>query len=174
MKCESCGSAEAGCEFEVTSKDGSTMQLPVRLCWDCLEKRMASIDEKERRSKMTTTPEGRVSAALRKAVINCGGEIRKVQWQGRVGAPDWLVMIWGGAVFVETKAPGGVPRLSQMVEFSRISRASGIPVLVIDRAEDAIDIIDALLYRSEGNSEAYIRLCEEYSFERFLRVPGCV
>ena len=61
-----------------------------------------------------------------------------------------------------------------MVEFSRLSRASGIPVLVIDRAEDAIDIIDALLYRSEGNREAYIRLCEEYSFERFLRVPGCV
>ena len=83
-------------------------------------------------------------------------------------------MIWGGAVFVETKAPGGVPRRSQMVEFSRISRASGIPVLVIDRAEDAIDIIDALLYRSEGNSEAYIRLCEEYSFERFLMVPRCV
>ena len=174
MKCESCGLAEAGCEFEVTLKDGSTMQRPARLCWDCIAKRMASIDEKERRIEMTTTPEGRVSAALRQAVINYGGEIRKVLWQGRVGAPDWLVMIWGGAVFVETKAPGGVPRRSQMVEFSRISRASGIPVLVIDRAEDAIDIIDALLYRSEGNSEAYIRLCEEYSFKHFLRVPGCV
>ena len=174
MKCESCGLAEARCEFEVTSKDGSTMQLPVRLCWDCLAKRMASIDEKERRNDMTTTPEGRVSAALRQAVINCGGEIRKVQWQGRVGAPDWLVMLCGSALFVEAKAPGEVPRRSQMVEFSRISRASGIPVLVIDRAEDAIDIIDALLYRSEGNREAYIRLCEEYSFERFLRAPGCV
>lgn len=123
---------------------------------------------------MTRTPEGRVSAALRQAVIKYGGEIRKVQWQGRVGAPDWLVLLWGGALFVETKAPGDVPRRSQMVEFSRIFRASGIPVLVIDRAEDAIDIIDALLYRSEGNREAYIRLCEEYSFERFLRVPGCV
>ena len=123
---------------------------------------------------MTRTPEGRVSAALRQAVIKYGGEIRKVQGQGRVGAPDWLVLLRGGALFVETKAPGDVPRRSQMVEFSRIFRASGIPVLVIDRAEDAIDIIDALLYRSEGNREAYIRLCEEYSFERFLRVPGCV
>lgn len=122
---------------------------------------------------MTTTPEGRVSAALRKAVINCGGEIRKAQWQGRVGAPDWLVMLWGGALFVETKAPGGVPRRSQMVEFSRISRASGIPVLVIDRAADAIDIIDALLFRAEGNREAYRRLCEEYSFERFSRATLC-
>ena len=174
MKCASCGLAEAGCEFEVTSKDGSTMQLPVRLCWPCLAKRMASIDEKERRSKMTTTPEGRVSAALRKAVISYRGEIRKVQWQGRVGAPDWLVMLCGGALFVETKAPGDVPRRSQMVEFSRISRASGIPVLVIDRAEDAIGIIDALLSRAEGNLEAYHRLIEEYSFERFLQVSRCV
>lgn len=122
---------------------------------------------------MTTTPEGRVSAALRQAVINCGGEIRKVQWQGRVGAPDWLVMLYGSALFVETKAPGGVPRRSQMVEFSRIFRASGIPVLVIDRAEDALDVIDTLLLRAEGNREAYRRMIEEYSFERFLRVPRC-
>ena len=173
MKCESCGSAEAGCEFEVTSKDGSAMPWTTRLCWDCLEKRMASIDEKERRNEMTTTPEGRVSAALRQAVINCGGEIRKVQWQGRVGAPDWLVMLCGSALFVEAKAHDGVPRRSQMVEFSRISRASGIPVLVIDRAEDAMGVINALLSRAEGNREAYRSLVEKYSFERFLRVPGC-
>ena len=82
---------------------------------------------------MTTTPEGRVSAALRQAVINYGGEIRKVQWQGRVGAPDWLVMMFCCALFVETKATGARPRKSQLVEFGRIERASGIPVLVIDR-----------------------------------------
>lgn len=122
---------------------------------------------------MTTTPEGRVSAALRQAVINYGGEIRKVQWQGRAGAPDWLVMLWGGALFVETKAPGGVPRRSQIVEFSRIYRACGIPVLVIDRAEDAIDIIDALMLRAEGNQEAYRGLIEDYSFERFLEAKQC-
>lgn len=122
---------------------------------------------------MTTTPEGRVSAALRQAVINHGGEIRKVQWQGRVGAPDWLVMLWGCAIFVETKAPGEVPRRSQIVEFRRIYRASGIPVLVIDRAADAIDVIDALLSRYEGDDEPYRRLREEYSFERFSRATLC-
>lgn len=122
---------------------------------------------------MTTTPEGRVSAALRQYVINHCGEIRKVQWQGRVGAPDWLVMMWGGAPFVETKAPGDVPRRSQIVEFRRIYRASGIPVLVIDRAEDAMCVIDALLLRSEGNLEAYRSMIEEYSFERFSWVPPC-
>lgn len=122
---------------------------------------------------MTKTPEGSVSAALRQVVINCGGEIRKVQWQGRVGAPDWLVMLFGGVVFVETKAPGEVPRRSQIVEFRRIYRASGIPVLVIDRAEDAIDIIDALMLRAEGNHESYIRRIEEYSFERFSSATLC-
>lgn len=122
---------------------------------------------------MTTTPEGRVSAALRKAVINCGGEIRKVQWQGRVGAPDWLVMLWGGALFVETKAPGDVPRRSQIVEFSRISRASGIPVLVIDRAEDAMGIIDALMSMAEGDDEPYRQMIEAYSFRRFLEAKPC-
>ena len=171
MKCKNCGLVAADCVFDIKLNDGSTIQGPVQLCWNCLKKRMASIKESE---KMTTTPEGRVSAALRRAVINFGGEIRKVQWQGRVGAPDWLVMMQGSALFVETKAPGVIPRRSQMVEFSRIFRASGMPVLVIDRAEDAIDIVNALLSRSEGNHEAYIRLCEAYSFERFLRVPRCV
>lgn len=122
---------------------------------------------------MTTTPEGRVSAALRQCVINAGGEIRKVQWQGRVGAPDWLVMMWGGAVFVETKAPGEVPRASQIVEFRRIKHASGIPVLVLDRAGDACDIIDALRARACGNREAYLHWCEKYSFERFSGVTLC-
>ena len=122
---------------------------------------------------MTTTPEGRVSEALRQRLINCGGEIRKVQWQGRAGAPDWLVMLLGGAVFVETKALGEFPRRSQIVEFRRIYHASGIPVLVIDRAEDAIDIIDALMLRAEGNLEDYRRMIETYSFERFLKEKQC-
>lgn len=122
-----------------------------------------------RRDEMTTTPEGRVSAALRQGVINFGGEIRKLQWQGRVGAPDWLVMLSGSAVFVESKAPGEFPRRSQIVEFRRIYRASGVPVLVLDRAEDAIDIIDALLSRAEGDDESYRLMIEKFSFERFSR-----
>lgn len=122
---------------------------------------------------MTTTPEGRVSAALRQAVISYGGEIRKVLWQGRVGAPDWLVMLCGSALFVETKAQGCVPRRSQMVEFSRIYRACGIPVLVIDRAEYAEDIIDALLSRAEGDDETYRLMIEKFSFERFLEAKPC-
>lgn len=118
---------------------------------------------------MTTTPEGRVSAALRQGVINAGGEIRKVQWQGRIGAPDWLVMIWGSALFVETKAPGEIPRQSQITEFKRIQVASGIPVLVIDRASEACDVVSALRSRYAGNMIAYRHYCELHSFYRFVR-----
>ena len=122
---------------------------------------------------MTTTPEGRVSAALRQCVINAGGEIRKVQWQGRVGAPDWLVMYKGGAVFVETKAPSGVPRRSQIVEFQRIYRASGIPVLVIDRAANSGVAVEALQALYEGNVEEYKRLCNLHGFLRYTGVTLC-
>ena len=122
---------------------------------------------------MTTTPEGRVSAALRQAVINYGGEIRKVLWQGRVGAPDWLVMLCGSALFVETKAAGERPRKSQLVEFGRIERASGIPVLVIDRAIYAIYVANALLSRVEGDDETYRLIIEKFSFERFLEAKPC-
>lgn len=122
---------------------------------------------------MTTTPEGRVSAALRQAVIRYGGEIRKVQWQGRVGAPDWLVMLLGGAIFVETKATGARPRKSQLIEFGRIARASGIPVLVIDRVIHAIYVANSLLSLAEGDDGPYRLMIETYSFERFLKEKQC-
>ena len=111
-----------------------------------------------------TTPEGRVSAALRQSVINAGGEIRKVQWQGRVGAPDWLVMMRGRAVFIETKAPGEMPRKSQLIEFSRIERASGIPVLVIDHPQDCASFVSAFA----TETARYIRVsCDVYTFRRY-------
>lgn len=119
---------------------------------------------------MTTTPEGRVSAALRQCVISAGGEIRKVMWQGRSGAPDWLVMLSGGAVFVETKAPGETPRASQIIEFRRIKHASGIPVLVLDSAARANDIVRILTARAVGDYAVYTRGCTEYSFERYTGV----
>lgn len=119
---------------------------------------------------MTTTPEGRVSAALRQCVISAGGEIRKVMWQGRGGAPDWLVMLSGGAVFVETKAPGETPRASQIIEFRRIKHASGIPVLVLDSAARANDIVRILTARAVGDYAAYTQGCAEFSFERYTGV----
>lgn len=70
-----------------------------------------------------------------------GGEVRKVQWIGRRGAPDRLVMLPrglhailnGGAtsVWVELKAPGRKPTAQQRREHERMRRM-GQTVVVID------------------------------------------
>ena len=113
---------------------------------------------------MTTTPEGRVAAALRQCVINAGGEIRKVEWGGRVGAPDWMVMMHGRAVFIETKAPGARPRKSQLVEFGRIERASCIPVLVIDLPQDCATFVHIF---DTGTERDIMRACDAYTYRRY-------
>ena len=113
---------------------------------------------------MTTTPEGRVSAALRQCVINAGGDIRKVEWGGRVGAPDWMVMLHKRAVFIETKAPGARPRKSQLVEFGRIERASGIPVLVIDLPQDCATFVKIF---DEGTERDIKHACAAYTYRRY-------
>lgn len=87
---------------------------------------------------------------LVKRVKAMGGEVRKVQWIGRVGAPDRLVMLpfneslYSGrlktTVWVELKAPGAKPRPSQLREHDRM-RAMGQRVEVIDSLEG----VEALL-----------------------------
>ena len=72
-----------------------------------------------------------IERALVQAVRKAGGEVRKVQWPGRVGAPDRLVMLPGVLVWVELKAPGRKPTIHQLREHERM-RAMGQTVLVID------------------------------------------
>lgn len=80
-----------------------------------------------------------------------GGEVRKVQWVGRVGAPDRLVMLpykWHGPAayyvgrcfWVELKAPGEKPRSSQLREHERM-RAMGQRVVVIDSIEGVEELL---------------------------------
>lgn len=95
---------------------------------------------------------------LVKRVKALGGEVRKVQWIGRRGAPDRLVMLparsWVDVVFnvprnkakpptsywIELKAPGVKPETHQLREHERM-RAMGQRVVVID----SIDGVDELL-----------------------------
>jgi hypothetical protein len=88
---------------------------------------------------------------LVKRVKALGGEVRKVQWIGRRGAPDRLVMLpWAAAtladnaitstVWVELKAPGVKPEAHQLREHARM-RAMGQRVEVIDSLEG----VEALL-----------------------------
>lgn len=85
-----------------------------------------------------------------------GGEVRKVQWIGRRGAPDRLVMLpvrSGGAdlrkclerlregtTWVELKAPGVKPEGHQLREHVRM-RAMGQRVVVIDSIEGVEELL---------------------------------
>lgn len=86
---------------------------------------------------------------LVKRVKTLCGEVRKVQWVGRAGAPDRVVMFppwrYGNQVprgvaqttWVELKAPGVKPEAHQLREHERM-RAMGQRVVVIDSFE-AVD-----------------------------------
>lgn len=69
-----------------------------------------------------------------------GGEIRKVQWIGRRGAPDRVVMLPGGTLFwIELKRPGGSAEAHQAREHAKLHRV-GQTVRILDTVEK----IDAL------------------------------
>lgn len=90
-------------------------------------------------------------------VLELGGEVRKVQWIGRRGAPDRLVMLpartlsqsidcaWcnpkGMAIWVELKAPGVKPEAYQLREHERM-RAKGQRVEVVDSFEGVERVLE--------------------------------
>lgn len=70
--------------------------------------------------------------------------VRKCRWEGRIGAPDYIILRGGRAYFVETKAPGEKPRPSQLIEFAAIETA-GAPVAVVDSIHAAIAVVHAIV-----------------------------
>lgn len=107
-----------------------------------------------------STPEGQVAAALIKAVEARGGFIRKLKWENRVGAPDYLIAFCGAVYFVETKAPGKKVRPSQAAEFRRLGEA-GIHVLVLDSVDRAEELTEAL------SGWGSIRVCD-FFYTRYV------
>lgn len=77
------------------------------------------------------TPEGKIAAYLVRRVRELGGEQRKVEWSGRRGAPDRLILFPQRHAFVELKAQGEKPEPHQAREFERLRRA-GFDVHVVD------------------------------------------
>ena len=69
-----------------------------------------------------------------------GGEVRKVRWIGRRGAPDRLVMMPTATIWVELKAPGKAPEAHQLREHERM-RSLGQRVEIID----SLQSVEALL-----------------------------
>jgi hypothetical protein len=72
---------------------------------------------------------------LKKRLKEVGGELRKVRWTGRSGAPDELVMLPARCIWVELKRPGKEPTSQQAREHERL-RFCGALVTVLHSRED--------------------------------------
>jgi hypothetical protein len=87
-----------------------------------------------------------VERYLVQQVKKAGGEVRKLEWIGRRGAPDRIVMLPSGlegggvTIFVELKAPGKKPEAHQLREHNRMRRM-GQEVEVIDSLEAVDDLL---------------------------------
>jgi hypothetical protein len=92
-----------------------------------------------------------IERELVKRVQAMGGEVRKVQWVGRRGAPDRLVMLSRHDVrsgryssvrtfWVELKATGVKPPGHQLREHARM-RTMGQTVVVIDSIEGVEELL---------------------------------
>ncbi len=63
-------------------------------------------------------------------VASLGGEVRKMVYPGRRGAPDRLVLLHGRHLLVELKRPGERPRPNQIREHEKL-RWAGFSVWVL-------------------------------------------
>lgn len=84
--------------------------------------------------------ESEIEDYLIKRVKELGGEVRKLKWIGRVGAPDRFVGVFGKNFIIELKAPGKTPDSKQWSEI-RFLRHFGVRVWVAD----SIVAIDEIL-----------------------------
>jgi hypothetical protein len=87
------------------------------------------------------TKESDIEKYLVKRVKDVGGQIRKAQWVGHVGAPDRRVMLPNRMpIWIELKAPGKKPEPHQLREHNRM-RKLGELVEVIDSYEAVDNLI---------------------------------
>lgn len=78
---------------------------------------------------------------LVKRVKELGGEVRKVQWIGRRGAPDRLVALPNRSAFwVELKAPGEKAAAHQVREHKRMIKM-GMRVEIVDSLERVEELL---------------------------------
>ena len=89
---------------------------------------------------MRVVRERDIERALVKRVKAAGGDVRKMMWVGRRGAPDRLVMLPGRNILVELKAPGGRISRLQEVEHKRL-RAAGFDVRVVWNLEQIDEVL---------------------------------
>lgn len=86
------------------------------------------------------TRESTIEQYLVEQVKAKGGEVRKVKWIGRNGAPDRIVMLPDRTIWVELKAPGEKCRPHQIREHERMRRM-GQRVEVVDSFEGVDEVL---------------------------------
>ncbi len=113
------------------------------------------------------TPEGKVVAAIKKAVKLMGGETRKMQWVGHSGAPDLCLLFPGLGVhmLVEVKAPGQKPKPHQSREMAKLWQA-GFMVWVVD------DVFDFLWQLYENNQGHWDDVLSRLAFHAYKEMGG--
>lgn len=85
--------------------------------------------------------ESEIETYLVDRVKAMGGEVRKVQWIGRRGAPDRLVLRPDRrSVWVELKATGVKPEENQLREHNRMRRLGELVEVI-----DSLNAVDELL-----------------------------
>lgn len=95
------------------------------------------------------TPEGRIVKHFIKECERRGWEQRKLSYEGRVGAPDRLLLAPGYHALIEFKAYGQVPTAMQVREHIKLRR-SGMEVFVCD----TLDSLKALMTHATARVEA--------------------
>ncbi|MGY0341830.1 PDDEXK family nuclease [Xylella fastidiosa] len=90
---------------------------------------------------MTIPRERTIERYLVAQVRAKGGEIRKVKWGGRHGAPDRIAMLpEGRTLWVELKAPGQPCTPHQVREHERM-RGMGQRVVVVDSLKGVDEVL---------------------------------
>lgn len=89
------------------------------------------------------TPEGKIVAYLLRECKVHGFAVRKLSYEGRVGAPDRLILAYGAAAFVEVKAPGETPRPEQLREIALLNK-SGLFACCVSSKEDVDRLINSI------------------------------
>ena len=69
-----------------------------------------------------------------------GWFVRKVQWPGRIGAPDRVFIKDGRVVWIEFKDAGKRPRKSQELEHDRM-KVAGAEIYWCDNVLEALQIL---------------------------------
>lgn len=96
--------------------------------------------------------ENEVEKQFVEAVRAAGGQALKFTSQSMNGVPDRLVLLLGGkCAFVELKAPGKQMRILQRKRRQQLE-ALGFPVFCVDRPEQILPAIHALLRWKPGET----------------------